>query len=240
VCNSDEMMNEEWRSRLAFLFRRAQVGLAVNGVAHDVNNYLGAMLAYAELIELDEELGDESRRMAGEIIESVRKCGNLISVLTSIARRERDNQTMADPSTLVQQVLDMRSYDLRLARVNVEMDMPETPACLVVDQPKLTMALSCLVSNTMEALSEAKEGRLRVTLREENGVSRVTLWNSAPALTEEEAAQCFEPFYTTKGAKHLGLGLAVAREAARFHRGDLTYVPDEGFVLTLPQEYRRD
>ncbi|NIA16623.1 MAG: sensor histidine kinase, partial [Nitrospiraceae bacterium] len=51
---------------------------------------------------------------------------------------------------------------------------------------------------------------------------------------EADRERIFEPFYTTKGSDHFGLGLSVARDAARLHKGDLVYNEERGFVMRLP------
>ena len=77
-----DLNTDAGREKLTLLFRYAQIGRCVNSVTHDVNNYLGAIMAYAELIGLDAQLPDDSQRMIGEIVSAVRKSSDLINNLT--------------------------------------------------------------------------------------------------------------------------------------------------------------
>ena len=65
--------DDETREKLARLYRYAQVGHCVSSVTHDVNNFLGAVLAYAELVGLEKNQTPEALRMLGEVMSAVRK-----------------------------------------------------------------------------------------------------------------------------------------------------------------------
>ncbi|MCH7892107.1 MAG: bacillithiol biosynthesis cysteine-adding enzyme BshC, partial [Gemmatimonadetes bacterium] len=86
-------------------FKYGQVGRCVNSVTHDVNNYLGAILAYAELVSLDPGTSEDSKRMLSDIVEAVRKSSGLMSTLTSIARPEKPVTSMVDVVKLVEQAV---------------------------------------------------------------------------------------------------------------------------------------
>ncbi|NIA16378.1 MAG: hypothetical protein GWP08_20145, partial [Nitrospiraceae bacterium] len=75
-----DLDSQDFRDRVALLFRYGQVGRCVSSVTHDVNNVLGAIQAYSELLDLDENLSDESRRMTMQIGEGVAKCSALLGL----------------------------------------------------------------------------------------------------------------------------------------------------------------
>ena len=61
-----DLNSDDARERLTRLFRHAQVGRSVSSVTHDLNNYLGAIMAYAELAGMDKGISADTARMLGE------------------------------------------------------------------------------------------------------------------------------------------------------------------------------
>lgn len=229
-----QLSHEETQSRLARLYCYLQVGRCLSGVSHDLNNLLGAILAYAELIKMGSQLDGESARMLQDIMDGVKKCSNLVNNLTLVTRRERPNASVVNLSQLVSQALDVRRHDLRLKRIAVETRFDEGLSKVVVNVPKIEQALICLLSNAIEQLEKTEPRQMRVGIHGVNGFVEIDIWNSAPSVPDEEHEAIFQPFYTTKAEDHLGLGLYLAREIARLHKGDLFYTPKRGFVLRLP------
>lgn len=230
-----ELDAQELRDRAASLFRYAQVGLCVNSVTHDINNYLGAILAYAELVDMGEALTPEGRRMIREVIEGVRRCTTLLHTLTVVARRERPSITVLDPVRLLTQIIELRSHDFRFQRVQIEQSNDENVPSFVADHPKLELALMYLLMNACDAVADADVKTIKTAVRFRDDTFTISFWNSGPPLSPEFANLAIKPYTTSKDGIHLGLGLAMAHEIATQHDGTLTYTPQHGFVLTLPR-----
>ncbi|HNV21439.1 MAG TPA: HAMP domain-containing sensor histidine kinase [Candidatus Hydrogenedentes bacterium] len=233
---ADIFADSDMRERFARFYRYAQVGRCVSSVTHDVNNYLGAILAYAELLSLESGQTDESRRMLEEIMTAVRRSSRLVSSLTDIARRERPDLRVVSPRDLLESVLDLRRYDLKMVRVDLETIYQEDLPQISVDLPKLQQALIYLLSNAIEAVEGEKDRRIKVSVSAGTATVEFCFWNAGGAIPEAVRARLFEPFFTTRGGGHLGLGLWTARHNLRAFRGDVTYDPARGFSAVVPQE----
>ncbi len=230
----DAHFPDDMDQRLNKLFRYSQVGRCVSSVTHDLNNYLGAIQAYSELIDLDEGLSDESRRMVSKLGEGVSSCSRLLGTLTSVARKERDHADMVDLVQLVRNTVDLKKYDFATAHVALETSFEEGLPSMVLDPPKVTMALVHLIMNALEATEGETKPRVAVRVRKLDDGAAVEVWNSGAPIDPDLIERLFEPFFTTKEGEHLGLGLAVVRHTARMHDGDLTYDKSQGFVMRLP------
>lgn len=231
-----DLQSDEARERIMRLFRASQVGACVSSVTHDVNNYLGAILAYADLLGMSGSLGPESQRMLNQITDAVNKSSAVVTALTSIARKEKPDVSMIDVARMCEQVVEIRRYDFRTSQIALETIYQDGIPSIVGDVPKLKMAVVYLLANAAEATEGVQPRRTRLqALSIDNGVEMV-FWNSGPVVPEQERERIFEPFYTTKPSPHLGLGLTAARDIARHHGGDLTYDLDRGFVLRLPRK----
>jgi two-component system NtrC family sensor kinase len=231
----DETVLSEVDDKIRRLFRHAQVGTCVSGVAHDVNNLLGAIMAYAELVGLDQGLSPDSVRMLEEISGAATKCSALMNNLTDIARRERPDVRVVSPQELVDRAVALRRYDIKTARIELDVKGADNLPSVAVDLPKLERALMQLLANVIEAVADAEDRRLRITLGESASGVEIVFWNSGPPVNEGDRDRIFDPFFTTKGDEHLGLGLTIARETLCGQDGDLVYEPTRGFVVTLPR-----
>jgi C4-dicarboxylate-specific signal transduction histidine kinase len=225
----------ENRERLEHVFRYAQVGRCVNGVTHDINNHLGAAMAYAELALMDEGVSEETQQTLEKVLTAIDKCGKLVSTLTGVARPMSDNTNMVDLNTLVRGVLLLREYAFRVAKVEVTATLAESLPSAVADGPKVQLALLYILLNVEEYfVSTQTKGTVAVrSYREGNGLF-VEIKHSGDTIPENITATMFEPYTTNKTNNNLGMGLALARSMVRTQNGDLTYGPDHGFVLRLP------
>jgi len=223
----------EGREALYRIFRDHQVGLCVNSAAHDINNMLGAIASYVELIETTEQPPAESSRMMGRIAEAARRCSALVQSLTDIARRERPDRSMLNVGPFVERTLDLVRNDFRNARVSLEFNNTAAERAIAVYAQKLQFAILYLMTNAREAAAGTEDAVVRVTVASREDSVTISVWNSGPAVSEADRESMFEPFFTTKGTGHLGLGLTLARTIAREHDGDLTYDKAKGFALGL-------
>ncbi len=230
-----DLQSEDVQARIAQVFRYGQVGCCVNSVTHDINNYLGAMLAYAELLGLDTTLNDSSRRMVGEVMGAVKKCSELLGIFTMLARQEKPNISIADPAQIVKQVVVLRDYGLRVAQVSLECEYQESLSSIAVDTPKLMQAFVCLFMNAEEALKNEDSSQMRVKVYETEDALEYEIWNSGAPIPAADRECLYEPFFTTKAGEHLGLGLSYAKKVVELHDGTLVYDVDRGFCITLPK-----
>ena len=205
----------------------------MNAVAHDINNYMGGVTAYAELVLRSEGLGTEPRRMLNEIVNSAGRCAGLVSSLTTVARKEKPSTDAVDPIDLLNQALMLRLFELRRDSVKVETKLPEEMGVIAGDTAKLQMAILCLLMNAHEAAVEVERRLVRVGLEEKGEGVEYVVWDSGPEIPEDRREMIFDPLFTTKGPPHVGLGLSVVRACAALHGGHIRYTPERGFVLYL-------
>jgi signal transduction histidine kinase len=177
-----------------------------------------------------------TKRMLANIGESVRKCSTLITGITTVARLEKPDANVVDMAQFIDNVLDMRRYDFKVARVPLDAHLQQGTPSIVIDRPKLIMAILYLLANALEAIPETEAYRVLVSTADTPQGVTITIRDSGKPIPQEIQEQMFQPFYTTKTGLHLGLGLPMAAAIAQYHGGNLTYNPTTGFTITLPHE----
>lgn len=163
---------------------------------------------------------DEALQKSREALETLRAC---IPDQSDEAKRALDlNETLAD-------VLKLATPRLLGAGIVVEWLPSPQPAMVLAHAAQLANLFKQIVDNAIEAVNERRGGKreLRVTCRMQDCHAEVSIEDSGPGIAEALRYKVFQPFFTTKGAakNHLGLGLAMAQEAATRHGGAIDIDP---------------
>lgn len=224
------------RAKLSHQMKYVQAGRFVSSVTHDVNNYLGAILAHAELVEMDSELSDESRRMLEEIRGAVQKSTDLLGSLSSMTSKKGTPLTTSNVVDVVNRVVDLLRYELKLKQTELQTTVKGEFDAFLVDESVFSRVLIYLMANGVENTEHSEVKRLDIDLQKAGEGVQLKVQNSDPPVTESEREKLFELFYTNKGDDHFGLGLNEARDIPRSHGGDVFFDTDWGFVIRWPNE----
>ncbi len=233
-----EMMK---RRRLELLGRMAA------GIAHDVNNLLGALLSTQEYLlntPEDTTLADqETRECMREIKAAGEQAAYLMPKLLSFARGHSDGHRAFDVSAVCEEVMQLvrRTFDRR-----VVFETSFEPGIQVMgDRVEIQQVLMNLCVNARDAMSHGGELKVTATSLTDAaaGAARsmveIEVADTGEGMDEETCRRIFEPFFTTKSEGHgSGLGLATVKETIAVHGGDITVSSSKGhgtaFVIRLP------
>ncbi len=226
--------------RIEKLHRLATAGLCINSVIHDTNNYLGAIMAYAELLQMDTSPGEESHRMLGKIVECVQDCSTLMNGLNTISRTRDTLITLVEVSELIDTVFRLRKYYHKILKINVEKDLEPDTRPIVMDLPRIQLALIHIIKNAEENLElkdpndENDPRTIKATSQSDNDGITISIKDNGPPIPSDFLEKAFTQYTTTKNLWHLGLGLPIAAKMIDEHNGSLKYTPEDGFSIWIP------
>jgi two-component system, NtrC family, sensor kinase len=216
----------------------AALGELVAGVAHELNNPLAGISAFAQLL-LEEELNADQRESARLIKREADRAVGVIRDLLLFSRKAGPSTMPVDINGLVQLTLRLRAYSLRSSGVQVEthldLDLPEVSG----DDQKLQQVILNLIVNAEYAMRRTSTKRLIIrTAREGDNVVTEVI-DTGAGMSEETLQRVFEPFFTTKPAgEGTGLGLSVSYGIVEAHGGTITVESVQGrgtaFRILLP------
>ncbi len=226
--------------------RLKALGQMASGIAHDINNALSPVSLYTEaMLETETDLSPAGRGQLEIIRRAVEDVGQTIGKMREFYRL-REAQLETAPlqlNELVEQVLELtraRWNDMAIQRgvvIKVETDLaPDLPPILGVAS-EIREALVNLVFNAIDAMPEG--GVLSVSTARDgagvNGAVRVTVADDGIGMDAEARRRCLEPFFTTKGERGTGLGLAMVYGVAQRHRAELEVnsSPGAGTAVSL-------
>ena len=235
----DMTQEREMRLRLMESDRLAAVGELVAGVAHEVNNPLCSISAFAQLLLRDEDLMPTHRESIEVILAETTRASQVVKDLLTFARRSDPQREPLDLNGVVVRTVRLRQYQFAEASVRVQQELaPELPAVLG-DARQLQQVCLNLVTNAVHAMTTRGGGTL--TMRTSQGEEGVVLEviDTGPGISPGARAHIFEPFFTTKGeGEGTGLGLSVSYGIVKAHGGTIE-VADSGpqgttFRVRLP------
>jgi two-component system, NtrC family, sensor kinase len=216
------------------------LGELVAGVAHEVNNPLTGISAFAQLL-LEDTLTPEQLEAVTMIKREADRAGTVARDLLTFARKTGPRNVSIDVNELIEQTLRLRAYGLRAADVVVELALTPDVRRVRGDDRQFQQVLLNLLVNAEHAMASVPVRTL--TVRTGNEADRVVIEisDSGVGMSPEVQRRIFEPFFTTKPeGKGTGLGLSVSYGIVQTHGGTLTVhsAPGAGatFRLSLPAE----
>jgi signal transduction histidine kinase/CheY-like chemotaxis protein len=235
--------------------RLKALGMMASGIAHDVNNALSPIVGFAELIQnMEANLCDDSKRYLHYIRTAGRDIAHIVTRLREFYCQREEGESLQDLNLniLLEQVVDMmrpRWRDMPQANgVTIEMDTALDPGVpwLAGMESEVREAFTNLVLNAVDAMPAGGKITLRTSVRRsENKDGRpdstcvcVDIIDTGTGMTEETRKRCLEPFFSTKGKRGTGLGLAMVYGVMERHEGSLEIQSEPGkgstFRLIFP------
>lgn len=219
----DLRIEKEREQKVREAYRLASIGELAASVAHEVNNPLGAIANYAQLLEM-EPLPKEVLADLGAIRSEAMRAGAIIRNLLSFARQGVPEKRAVDLANLVETMLTLRKHSFMLAKISIEMHIDEGVPYGWADEQQLQQVLHNLFTNARQAIQQGDDkGVVRVRLRATSGgMAELIVEDSGPGIPPHLGERIFSAFFTTKPAHEgTGLGLSVSRAILEEHGGQL-------------------
>ncbi len=227
--------------------RLSALGTMASGIAHDFNNALAAILGFSELLLHRPELLDDrekTRRYLSMMNTAAKDAGTVVSRLREFYRHREEGEVFAavDLRHLVEQAVSLTQPHWQAQAqangitVKVQTELQTVPP-VAGNSAELREALTNLIINAVDAMPQG--GVLTLRTYVDDGQSLITIADTGTGMTEEVRQHCFEPFFSTKGTRGTGLGLAMVYGIIHRHRGDIHIESAVGkgttFIIRLPQ-----
>jgi two-component system NtrC family sensor kinase len=216
----------------------ASMGQLAAGVAHEINNPLGTILLYSDIMFKETDGDGQQAQDLRMIMDEATRCKRIVSDLLNFARQNEVLAQETDLNDLVAQVVAESQEQPLFAGVEMVIHADPALPAIQADAPQLRQVLFNLMSNAAEAMPGG--GRLTISTRPV-GDDRVavSVQDSGEGIPEENLNRLFTPFFTTKPiGKGTGLGLAIVYGIVKMHRGQIDVQSQVGqgttFTVTLP------
>jgi two-component system C4-dicarboxylate transport sensor histidine kinase DctB len=217
----------------------ATLGQIAAGVAHEINQPVAAIRAYADNAAAFLDRSDEKTAKAnlGLIAGLTERIGLITDELRAFARKSSAPAAPVTVRDAVDGALLLVGPRVRQQNVRVVRDEADEAARVMAERFRLEQVLVNLLQNALEALESTADPEIRVQVVVKRSQVRIVVADNGPGVTPEAAKSLFTPFATTK-PRGLGLGLVISRDIIAEFRGELSLEPAPGgarFVMSLPK-----
>ena len=212
--------------------RLRALGQMASGIAHDINNAISPVALYTEML-LEQESG-LSKRTRDYLETTQRAIGDVAHTVARMREfyRQPDAELVLAPvdvSLLAKQVVDLtraRWYDIPQQRgvvIDLRTELGQNLPPIAGIESEIREALTNLVFNAVDAMPEGGTLTIRTRTFEDAGTRHVDVEvaDNGVGMSEETRRHCLEPFFTTKGERGTGLGLAMVYGVTRRHNADI-------------------
>ena len=224
------------RHKLAEAEKLSELSELVTGIIHEMRNPLSVAVGQSNLLREQVDLPESLKPRVHKIEESIARAVKIAQNFLNFARRGESEPVPTDINSLVMQTVDLVAYDIRIAGIQLSVDLQQVPL-VNADGGAIQQVVLNLLRNAQHALTEHKEHgtmAVRTVHDSENGKVRIELYDDGPGIPESVQERIFEPFFTTKPkGVGTGLGLAVSRRIMEQHKGTLTFESAPGVGTTF-------
>ncbi len=207
--------------------RAATMGTFAMGIAHEVSTPLGVIMGRAEQLIGRVQNDERAIHNARTILKQTDRIQQIVRRFLDMARGGPPSLERTDPSEVARAAASSVQHRFSKAHIDLATDIPSTMPEIQCDRALLEQAIVNLLLNACEACQPGEH--VEVAARADSTSVAFVVTDDGVGIPSEHAARATKPFFTTKAeAGGAGLGLAIATEIAKSHRGDLTIGPNTG------------
>jgi signal transduction histidine kinase len=223
--------------------RMRALGTMASGIAHDLNNGLTIILGYGDMLLRDKKkfpAESTARADLEKIVLAGHDNAELVKRLREFYRPSdtREHRQAVNLNELIEETLALTKPRWKSqanaagATIRIKKDLGDVPIIAGVPA-ELREVLTNLIFNAVDAMPQG--GRLCFRTKGKRGDVRLQISDTGVGMSEETLRKCLEPFFTTKGARGSGLGLAMSYGIIRRHGGSISIKSqlNEGTTFTI-------
>src|SRR5664280_697174 len=196
----------------------AHMGQLSAGIAHELNNPLGVVIMYSNILLEESSESDPVREDLKLIVEQAGRCKKIVAGLLNFARKNQVNHQEVSIKELVGHSLESLIIP---DNIRIKIDDSTTNPSAMLDQEQMMQVLTNLIKNAIDAMPGG--GTINIKMEDTLSDMIIVISDTGTGIKEEDRAKIFEPFFTTKGLGHgTGLGLATAYGIVKMHKGQIT------------------
>jgi PAS domain S-box-containing protein len=229
-------LNEE---QIAQADKLASIGQLSAGIAHEINNPMGIILGYTQLLLRNEEPDSEKYQDLKTIEKHVRSCKSIVEGLLNFARTSKPKENVIRIDEAMEDVLNFIQQHAGLENIEVAKDYDPTVPEMLLDEKKIKQVFMNLIMNAKHAIGDKGTLSLSTGFNASDHKVFIKIADTGYGIEKKNLARIFDPFFTTKPTgEGTGLGLSVSYGIIKNHGGDILVESKVGkgsdFTIVLP------
>ena len=232
------------QAELAHAGRLSTMGEMAAGLAHELNQPLGAITSSAsgglKMLKAGRTDSESLIRIMELALEQAQRAGEIIRRLRDLVRRREPRRSSVNVNETIREAVAFVMHEVRQAEIAITVELDDAASTPIsADGIQLQQVVINLLRNAVEAMRTAtgQDRRLAIQTALTDDVIEVSVRDRGRGIPPSEIERVFTPFFSTT-PEGLGMGLSISRSIAEAHGGRLRAIPnsDRGmtFQFTLP------
>ncbi len=225
---------KEAESRLSQAAKVAALSRFSAGIAHEINNPLGAVINYIRTALSDPELKTDARNYLEQSLKGLFRIDNVVKQILSYSGRQ--NLEPVDINKLLLELAEFNRFRLKEKSVKVTLELaPDLPRTYA-DPSQLSQVFNNILKNAADAMEKTERKEAVVSTFSNSAGILIVFKDSGVGITPEQKEKLFTPFFTTKEVgEGTGLGLFISYNIIQVLRGtlDINNIPKGGTAVTI-------
>ena len=248
---SAEQRGQEHQAALTHLERVRVLGQMASGLAHELNQPLGALMNYAEvcrtiLVETDTTASRQLDVILNKMSAQALRAGEIIRRMRNFVKRQASQHVLCSINTLIKETTAMLAYEFRAASLLPTLELAEDLPQVSIDPVQLSQVLVNLARNAIDAIGSLPLAERSLIIRTSLAAGQsvpgqamvcIGVIDNGRGIPASDLSKVFEAFYTTK-REGLGIGLSICKAIVEDQDGLLTVQSNPGkqtiFTIALP------
>ncbi|MDO9566001.1 MAG: ATP-binding protein [Candidatus Desulfaltia sp.] len=229
---------KDMKQQLLQADKLASLGQLSAGIAHEINNPLGLILGYTQLLMRGESKGPQVFEDLKTIEKQTCNCKIIVEALLNFARKTETQKIAININQTIKNIIAVIRHQFELDNVSLVTVLDESIQPVTGDEEKLKQVFMNLLMNARQAISESGDITIKTFAPNHNRVC-VIVEDSGSGIPTNIINKIFDPFFTTKPTGlGTGLGLSVSYGIIKEHNGEISVQSEPGngatFIVTLP------
>ena len=230
--------------RIQHAEKLASLGQLAGGIAHEINNPLGVILCYADLLKSQLTDFPQGYKDVATIEKHALNCQRIVADLLDFARGQETERQSTDLNLTIEEVVRMVEHQFRRQHCDLELDLSPGLPRVKIDANKMKQVYLNLLMNSRQAITGRGVIRIQTRHLQDAGKVQITFRDNGAGIPPEIIERIFDPFFSTKKTgEGTGLGLSVSYGIVKDHGGDIQVESKPGqwtrFTIELPVEESR-
>lgn len=214
----------------------ASIGELAGGVAHEINNPLGVILGFAQLLLKAAPTDEKVLRKLKHIETQALRCKSIVQTLLKFSRKSHTDSSLVNLNQVINDTIDLLRRQLEVENIQLKKDAPEEALMIRANENEIQQVFFNLIVNAKDAMPNGGNLILR-TIRKKGRV-RIEVEDSGTGIDPRNKEKIFNTFFTTKPVgKGTGLGLSIARSLVQKYGGVLSFDSVMGQGTTFYMEF---
>jgi signal transduction histidine kinase len=211
---------EQLQEQLRHADRLATIGQLSAGVAHELNEPIGGILGFAQLVQKDPGLSDQTKKDIEKIMRASLHAREVIKKLMLFARQMPPQKTRVNLNQIVKDGLYFLESRCAKEGIKVVCQLSSPLPDVTADQSQMTQVLVNTVVNAIQAMSNS--GKLTIQTQASSKFVSLIVKDTGVGMEKNVMSKIFQPFFTTKDVGlGTGLGLSVVYGIVTSHGGSI-------------------